>query len=177
MPSIAHLKARKRDDYPFILDYRTRWADNDMYAHMNNSIYNFLFDSVVNTYLIQNSPDNIFDPARRTPQYGMVVHSHTDYFASISFPEVAELGLRVKRLGASSVHYEIGLFSQSVDQVRAVGVFVQVFVDAATNRPNAQTGMHPKLREGLEKIHLKLPGDDEEEAAEAREKVAAKSRL
>ncbi|ERS97372.1 acyl-CoA thioester hydrolase [Sporothrix schenckii 1099-18] len=161
MPSLALLKSRKREDYPFILDYRTRWADNDMYAHMNNSIYNFLFDSVVNTYLIRHCGG--FDPARRTPQYGMVVHSHTDYFASISFPDVAELGLRVKKLGQSSVHYEIGLFAQGQPGVRAVGVFVQVFVDAATDRPNPKTGMHPSLREGLERIIARLPGDDEVE--------------
>ena len=128
---------------------------------MNNSVYNFLFDSIINTYLIRHCGE--FNPARRTPQYGMVVHSHTDYFASISFPEVAELGLRVKRLGQSSVHYEIGLFSQGQPTVRAVGVFVQVFVDAATDRPNLDTGMHHSIREGLERILLPLPGDDLEE--------------
>ncbi|CAK7200858.1 hypothetical protein SEUCBS139899_003557 [Sporothrix eucalyptigena] len=160
MLSLAPLKARKREDYPFILDYRTRWADNDMYAHMNNSVYNFLFDSIVNTYLIRHCGG--FNPARRTPQYGMVVHSHTDFFASISFPEVAELGLRVKKLGQSSVHYEIGLFAQGQPTVRAVGVFVQVFVDAATDRPNPNTGMHASLREGLERIFVRLPGDEEE---------------
>lgn len=52
-----------------------------------------------------------------------IVHSHTDYFESISFPAVAELGLRVNKLGKSSVTYEIGLFEQGAEKVRSVGEF------------------------------------------------------
>ncbi|OAA61950.1 thioesterase family protein [Niveomyces insectorum RCEF 264] len=166
MAPLAALKARSRADYPFLLDYRTRWADNDMYAHMNNSVYHFLLDSVINTYLVQHCG---LDPARRTPQYGMVVHAHTDFFASLAFPAVAELALRVARLGRSSVRYEVGVFEQGVAQVRAVGVFVQVFVDPATDRPNAATGMDARMRAGLERIRVRLPGDEEEEEAEKAE--------
>ncbi|EFX02926.1 thioesterase family protein [Grosmannia clavigera kw1407] len=150
------LKTRRREDYPFQLEYRTRWNDNDMYAHMNNTVYNVLFDSIINAYLIDHCD---FHPDRREPQYGMAVNTHTDFFASIAFPQVAELGLRVIQLGRSSVHYEIALFVRGSPDVRAVGVFIQVFVDAATDRPNAETGMHPTLRSGLERILVQLPGD------------------
>ena len=81
----------------------------------------------------------------------MVVHSHSDYFGSISFPAVAELALRVNKLGNSSVTYEIALFEKGVDEVRAVGEFVQVFVDRDTGRPRA-AGMNAVMRRGLEKI-------------------------
>ncbi|TLS29359.1 hypothetical protein PpBr36_01541 [Pyricularia pennisetigena] len=141
------LKTRTRSDYPFTLEYRTRWADNDMYQHMNNSIYNFLYDSVINSYLIEFCD---LKPAS-SPQHGMVVHSHNDYFGSISFPSVAELCLRVNKLGRTSVTYEIALFEKGVDRVRSVGEFVQVFVDRATGRP-AAAGMNETMRRGLERI-------------------------
>ncbi|KAK4643108.1 hypothetical protein QC761_403115 [Podospora bellae-mahoneyi] len=147
MSDISRLKSRTRADYRYILEYRTRWSDNDMYDHMNNSIYNFLYDSVINTYLMENC--GLHPPS--SPQYGMVVHSHNDYFASISFPACAELALRVNRIGNSSVAYEIALFEKGQDAVRSVGEFVQVFVDRETGRPNAK-GMNPELRRGLENL-------------------------
>ncbi|KAK3332418.1 HotDog domain-containing protein [Cercophora scortea] len=152
MAAYNQLKTRSRADYPFILDYRTRWSDNDMYHHMNNSIYNFLYDSIVNTYLIKHCA---FDP-QTSPQYGMVVHSHNDYFGSIAFPAVAELGLRVNQIGNSSVTYEIALFEKGVETVRSVGEFIQVFVDRKTAKPNAN-GMRDDLRQGLQRILVEQP--------------------
>jgi len=118
-----------------------------MYDHMNNSVYNFLYDSIVNTYLIEHC--GLHPPS--SSQYGMVVHSHNDYFGPISFPAVAELGLRVSQLGRSSVRYEIALFEQGVEEVKAVGEFIHVFVDRATKRP-AANGMDQDFRNGLSKI-------------------------
>ena len=125
-------------------------SDNDMYDHMNNSIYNFLYDSVINTYLIEHC--GLHPPS--SPQYGMVVHSHNDYFASISFPACAELALRVNHIGNSSVTYEIALFERGQDSVKSVGEFIQVFVDRDTARPSPR-GMDPKIRQGLERILVK----------------------
>ncbi|KAJ9141693.1 hypothetical protein NKR23_g7710 [Pleurostoma richardsiae] len=141
------LKGRKRSDYPYLLEYRTRWADNDQYAHMNNVTYNSLYDATINTYLIENCG---LRPAEST-QYGLVVHSHNDYFASISFPAVAELALRVNKLGKSSVTYELALFEKGEEAVRSVGEFVHVFVDRDTGRPSVK-GMDDTMRKGLERI-------------------------
>lgn len=80
-----------------------------------------------------------------------MAHTHCDYFSAISFPKVAELCLRVNKLGKSSVTYEVGLFEKNVDGVKAVGEFVHVFVDRATLRPNAN-GMNDELRQGLQKL-------------------------
>lgn len=105
------------------------------------------YDSVVNAYLIENCG---FSP-QDSPQYGLVVHSHNDYFSSIAFPAVAELALRVNKLGRTSVTYEIGLFEKGTDDVKAVGEFTQVFVDRDNGRPTAQ-GIDARLRSGLEAI-------------------------
>ncbi|KKA29767.1 hypothetical protein TD95_004913 [Thielaviopsis punctulata] len=148
-PANPDLKKRTRADYPFFLDYRTRWADNDMYKHMNNAIYVFLFDSVLSAYL----HDHCGLIADSSPQHGMIVHSHTDYFAQISFPAVADLGLRVNKIGRTSVTHEIGLFERGFDDIRAVGEFVQVWVDRDTRRP-AVGGINRMVRAGLDKIFM-----------------------
>jgi acyl-CoA thioester hydrolase len=118
-----------------------------MYSHMNNSIYYFLFDSVVNTYLIKHCA--LHPPS--SAQIGLVVHSHCDYLAPIGFPAVVDLGLRVNSLGRSSVTYEIGVFERDQDEVKAVGEFVHVFVDRNSRKPG-KTGMDDKLKVGLSKL-------------------------
>jgi acyl-CoA thioester hydrolase len=123
-----------------------------MYHHLNNSIYYFLFDSVVNTYLIQHCA--LHPPT--SPHIGLVVHSHCDYFAPIEFPAVVDLALRVSKLGKSSVTYEIGVFERGHDEVKAVGEFVHVFVDRETRRPGA-SGMAAELRKGLERLLQEIP--------------------
>lgn len=131
-----------------------------MYHHMNNSVYNFLFDSIVNSYLINHC--GLHPPT--SPQYGLVVHTHTDYFAPMAYPAVADLALRVNKLGRSSVTYEVGLFERGVDEVKAVGEFIHVFVDRGTGRP-VKSGMDGALRRGLEKLFVdvdKTQGEDEE---------------
>ncbi|APA11634.1 hypothetical protein sscle_08g064040 [Sclerotinia sclerotiorum 1980 UF-70] len=145
--SHGELKKRRREDYGYILEYRTRWSDNDMYDHMNNSIYNFLYDSIVNSYLIEHC--GLHPPT--SSQYGLVVHSHGDFFGSIAFPAVADLALRVNKLGKSSVTYEIALFERGVEEVKSVGEIVHVFVERKTGRPAAQ-GMNDTIKEGLQKI-------------------------
>ncbi|CBX96714.1 similar to thioesterase family protein [Plenodomus lingam JN3] len=147
--ALEALKARRRTDYKFQLAYRTRWSDNDQYHHLNNSVYYYLFDSIVNTYLIQHCA--LHPPT--SPQIGLVVHSHCDYLAPIEFPAVVDLALRVNKLGKSSVTYEIGVFAQGDEHVRAVGEFIHVFVDRDSRRPSKE-GMNGETKSGLEAIRV-----------------------
>lgn len=145
MAQTSELKARRRSDYPFFLSYRTRWSDNDQYAHINNSIYYHFFDSIVNTYLIRHcglTPPN-------GPLIGLVVSSSCHFFAPLSFPSVLDLGLRVSKLGTSSVTYEVGVFEEGKDMPNAVGGYTHVFVDN-TSRKSAAMG--PRTREGLQRL-------------------------
>jgi acyl-CoA thioester hydrolase len=126
-----------------------------MYHHLNNSIYYFLFDSVVNTYLIKHCA--LHPPT--SSQIGLVVHSHCDYFAPVEFPAVVDLALRVNKLGKSSVTYEIGVFERGQDDAKAVGEFIHVFVDRKSRRPGA-SGMADELKTGLQLLmadDAKLP--------------------
>lgn len=135
-----------------------------MYAHLNNSIYAFLFDSIINTYLIthcgldpyNSSSGSNSNKDKNTPphnQIGLVVSSYCDYFASVSFPDVLDLGLRVTRLGSSSVTYEVGVFRRGDEAVKAVGGFTHVFVDRDSMRPAAKNKrMDERIRKGLERL-------------------------
>ena len=111
----------------------TRWMDNDAYGHINNVVYYSYFDTVVNRYLIEAGALDI----ERSPVIGLVVETHCNYFASIAFPQQVDAGLRVARLGSSSVRYEIGLFVGDEPLAAACGHFVHVYVDRETRRPVA----------------------------------------
>ena len=120
-----------RDRYRLFQPITTRWMDNDQYGHLNNVVYYALFDTVVNRFLIDNG---LVDPLGGA-MIGLVVNSHCHYFAPLAFPEPIEGGLRVDRIGASSVAYGIGIFADGAGTAAAQGGFVHVYVDSATRRP------------------------------------------
>jgi len=147
------LKTRTRADYHYFLPYRTRWSDNDQYGHLNNSVYNLLVDSIVNAYLISNCGLRPSSSEDDDSPIGLVITSSTSYFAPISFPAVVDLGLRVDRIGTSSVVYEVGFFvdeEEDTGAVRAVGGFTHVFVDRRHRRPVHALGA--EMRAGLERL-------------------------
>lgn len=120
-----------RRDYLHFQQITTRWHDNDVYGHVNNVTYYSYFDSAVNAYLIEVGGLDIHGGE----VVGFVVSSSCDYFASIAFPDAIEVGLRVGKLGNSSVQYELAVFKATEDEACAAGRFVHVFVDRRSNRP------------------------------------------
>ncbi|KAL1691666.1 HotDog domain-containing protein [Schizophyllum commune] len=142
------LRTRRRVDYPYFLEYRTRWSDNDQYAHMNNSIYYHLFDSIINAFLAERCG---IDPAS-APLIGLVVKSQCQFFRPVGFPQVLDLGMQVKHLGRSSVEYEVGVFEQGKDEPAAVGGYTHVFVDSKSRKSAA---LSADLRGGLESVRPK----------------------
>lgn len=120
-----------RADYRWFLSIPTRWMDNDVYGHVNNVVYYSYFDTVVNRMLIAEGLLDI----ERSPTIGLCVESHCTFAAPLVFPDTVEAGLRIGRLGNSSVRYEIALFREGIEAPAATGHFVHVFVDRATRRP------------------------------------------
>lgn len=118
-------------DFPHTLTLATRWADMDVYGHVNNIVYYSYFDTVVNEYLIRN---NVLDPSA-TDIVGIVAETRCVYFRSLYFPAPVVAALRVARLGSSSVRYEIALFQGESVLAAAQGHFVHVYVDRASQRP------------------------------------------
>jgi len=131
-----------RGDYRHFLAIPTRWMDNDSYGHVNNVTYYSYFDTAVNEHLIRAGGLDI----ARDPVIGIVVETACTFHRSLAFPEVIDAGLRVTKLGGSSVVYGIGLFRQGEDEAAATGRFVHVWVDRATQRP---AGVPPRIRDAL----------------------------
>ena len=131
--------------YPHVLDIQTRWKDNDVYGHVNNVEYYSYFDTVINEYLITAGGLDIHGG----PVIGLCVESHCAFTAPLAFPGVVSAGLRVAKLGRSSVRYEIGLFAKGSGEPAAEGWFVHVFVDRATRRPEP---VPESVRAALERL-------------------------
>ena len=120
-----------RARYPHFLAIPTRWMDNDIYGHVNNVVYYSYFDTVINAYLIDAGGLDIHSAA----VIGIAVETACRFHRSLAFPDVIDAGLRVGKLGNSSVRYEVGLFRRGEDVAAAAGHFVHVFVDRSTQRP------------------------------------------
>jgi acyl-CoA thioester hydrolase len=132
-----------RDQYRVFRTITTRWMDNDVYGHLNNVVHYSLFDTAVSGWLLEQG---LVDP-HKGEQIGLVVETGCRYFAEISFPDLVSAGIRVAKLGTSSVRYEIGLFRNDEQSAAAEGFFVHVYVDRATRRPQP---LHERLRAMLQ---------------------------
>jgi len=146
--SEKHPPASRRD-YKQFMEIPTRWMDNDVYGHVNNVQYYSYFDTAVNSYLIEQGVLDI----QNSPVIGLVVETQCKYFSSITFPEVVHAGIRVARIGNSSVRYEVGLFTDDNDTAAAEGHFIHVYVTRESQRPASVPG---DMRTVLGKI---LAGD------------------
>lgn len=129
------------DSFPHVLPLTTRWMDNDVYGHVNNVQYYSYFDTAVNHYLIKAGWLDIHGG----DVVGLVVETKCTYHASVAFPDELEVGLRVERMGNSSVRYGIGIFRKGEKAAAAEGYFVHVYVRREDNTP-------VRLPEALRKV-------------------------
>lgn len=120
-----------RDTFPHFMPLTTRWMDNDVFGHVNNVQYYSYFDTAVNRYLIDSGWLDIYHGA----VVGLVVETRCTYHASVAFPDELEIGLRVEKIGNSSVRYGIGVFKKGEPEAAADGYFIHVYVDKKSNTP------------------------------------------
>jgi len=131
MPDFPLDNTELRNNFAHFLTIPTRWSDNDMYGHLNNARYLTFFELVIMRYLE-------IDAALDFNAQGVKCFSVENlcrYHRSIKYPQAVDAGLRVGKLGNSSVRYEVGLFVSEQADVAATGYFTDVFVDAQTERP------------------------------------------
>ena len=136
---------RPRADYRWFTTITTRWGDNDAYGHVNNVVYYAWFDSAVNQWLVGQG---LLDIAAGDP-IGLVAETGCRYVAPLSFPGDIDVGLRVERIGTSSVTYGLGVFARGSDDAAAEGHFTHVLVGRADRRPVA---LPANWREKLERL-------------------------
>ncbi|MBU8545587.1 acyl-CoA thioesterase [Roseomonas sp. CGMCC 1.13459] len=137
-----------RSDFRFFLDIPTRWMDNDIYGHINNVTYYSYFDTVVARFLLDSGAINLVD----SPVIGVVVETQCRFHAPIAFPDSITAGLRVERIGTTSIRYGIGIFRGPAPTASAEGHFVHVYVDRATQRQ--PTPLPAELRRAAEGLTI-----------------------
>jgi len=128
---VSRAQSRPRSAYRAWRTIPTRWADNDAYGHVNNVVHYAWFDTAVNAWLVDAG---LLDIAHGDP-VGLVVETRCAYFAPMSFPDSAEVGLAIERLGTSSVTYRLGIFGEGQEAAAAEGEFTHVYVDRASRKP------------------------------------------
>ena len=135
-----------RDHYRAFSTLTTRWIDNDIYGHMNNAVHYQLFDTAVNGHLLEQGA---LDPRGGAGVF-LVVETGCQYFSELAFPDLVTAGIKLRKLGTSSVTYEVGLFRGEAKSAAAQGHFVHVYVDRETRRPMAMGGALRSLLEQLQ---------------------------
>ncbi len=138
-------QTEKREHFKHFLTIPTRWSDNDMYGHVNNARYLTFFELVIMRYIEVDSNLKVADHGVRC----FSVENMCRYHAPVKYPQTLDAGLRVGKLGNSSVRYEVGLFVSGSDDVSATGYFTDVFVDEKTERP---VSIPSPVRAVLEKL-------------------------
>ena len=136
-----------RAEYAHFLALPTRWMDNDIYGHVNNALYYGFFDTAINEYLIREGGLNI----AAGEVVAFAAESQCQYLRPFAFPDVIEVGLRVGKLGNSSVRYELAIYKQGDDLASATGYFVHVFVNRESQRP---VPIPEKIRNALQRLIL-----------------------
>ena len=134
-----------RAEYADFQVMTTRWQDNDVYGHMNNAVYYEFVDACVNAWIMRTGALDI----PHGDVIGLVVETACVFHESLGFPQPVDCGLRVGRIGNSSVQYEIGLFAHGAEQAAAEARFIHVYVDAATRKP---VPLPPAFRAALDGI-------------------------
>lgn len=139
-------------DYLYFTEISTRWMDNDIYGHINNVTYYSFFDTAINGFLIEK---NVLD-IHSGDTIGLVVSTACNYYKPLSFPGAIRAGLNVRRIGRSSVTYNVGIFGPDDDTAAAEGHFVHVYVDRKTRKSSA---IPDNLRAVLETVYIPADTD------------------
>jgi Predicted thioesterase len=119
-------ETKRRQNYRFLFPIQTRWADNDMYGHVNNVTYYSYFDTAANALLIQHAGFDL----QNTPIIGLVVDSACSFLQELSYPEIIEVGVAIEKIGNSSLRYDLAIFKQGQNEAAAQGHFVMCLLTA-----------------------------------------------
>jgi len=127
---MASIPSLQRQDFAKFVTISTRWSDNDMYQHVNNVIYFSFFDTAVNQNLVENGHLEF----STSTIVGLVVRNECQFFASIAFPDIIQVGISVEKIGNSSVTYRLGIFKNRNESLCALGSYTHVYVNRETQK-------------------------------------------
>ena len=122
---------KNKENYIFFKEYETRWRDNDIYGHMNNVVFYEFVDSIINFWLAECGGLQV----PNSKIIGLVVNTECNYFSELGYPKPVTCGLRVEKIGNTSVTYDVGLFNSSENLCAAQVTFVHAYVDYVSRNP------------------------------------------
>jgi acyl-CoA thioester hydrolase len=156
MTGMTRTPPERREAFHWFTALPTRWMDNDVYGHMNNVVHYSLFDTLVARFLLAHAVLDLAPAPHGSPHVGLVVETGCRYHAPLAFPDEVTGGLRVRRLGTSSITYALALFRADEAMASAEGHFTHVYVDRAAQ---ARTVPLPEaLRAAAAGLGKALPG-------------------
>jgi acyl-CoA thioester hydrolase len=145
-PNPPRKSPEPRQSFRHFVTITTRLMDNDLYNHVNNATYYSFIDTAVTSYLANALERDLAND----PVSYLVVENGCTYFSPIAFPDTVNCGLKVSKIGTTSMRFDLGLFRNDEPLAAAQGFFVQVCCDRATQRP---IPMPPRVRAALEAVY------------------------
>jgi acyl-CoA thioester hydrolase len=146
-------REERRKHFLWWTEIASRWADCDAYGHVNNATYYSWFDTALTSLAIERG---ILRAPGQT-SIGLCVSSECQFLAPIGFPETVDVGIRLGRLGASSIRYELAIFAKGASEPSAVCKFTHVYVDAATR---AKVTLTEQQKSAVEDLAVDSPGSE-----------------
>lgn len=133
-------------DFAVIYCQQVEWGDMDSFGHVNNVVY---YTYAQNARIHYNSQLNLFN----AKSFSVMAASSCRYFKPVCYPDTLWIGVRVKKIGNTSLVQEYSYYSTALDTIVASGESVVVYLDGANGqKKNIDDAKKTAIR-ALEKIN------------------------
>jgi acyl-CoA thioester hydrolase len=118
--------------FPAVVKLPVQWGDQDLFGHVNNTVYFRWFESSRVTYWYESGLQSLMQPSGLGPILASV---KCDYKKQIRYPDTVHIGARILKMGLSSVTLQHEVFSDNHQAVAAVGQSVIVLFNYEKQHP------------------------------------------
>ena len=114
--------------YNFFHTMRVRYAEVDAQGIVFNSHYLTYFDCAITEYY-RKINYNYIDEVKKNKKDFHVVKTTIEFKKPIFFDQIIDIGIKVSRLGNTSITFEVSLFKNNKNSLLAKGNIIQVYTD------------------------------------------------
>lgn len=119
-------------DYPVVISLAVEWGDQDVFAHVNNTVYLKWCETARVVYLEQVEMWQMIASVGKGP---ILAALSCNYLHPVTFPDTVQIGARVSKIGNSSFRMEHAVVSLKQNAVVADSSTVLVFLEYKDSRP------------------------------------------
>jgi acyl-CoA thioester hydrolase len=124
-----------------------QWGDQDAFGHVNNTVYFKWMESARIAYSQRIGLLDLLTAERIGP---ILASAACDYRRPVNFPDTVHMGIRVSRIGRTSIRQEHRIVSQEQGAIVAEGTSTSVVFDYSENRPHPVPELIRQAIEALE---------------------------